>query len=264
RYVTDVNGNGSHMIYDGEDVSGMLSLYQGMSSGSSNSSNNAFPSLNHSYIDATGAGGGSSPTFQFPKGTEEYYQKNYPAFYDFVKNLLPNIVKDPNFLQAFMDITGMSQEEVIKAFTYGQGPTLHDWDVEFSNGQYDYAMSHHKDDLNNISISNMVLNWFEKANKDPKSVEGITNLFLMSGIIGHEGAHWGNNVKGPGEAMNNFINNFNGEHGEAFEYRVFKNDFKGVEPAKGHLQMGQIDSIPYNLTQYIKIHFNTLSKIFNH
>ncbi|WP_370899826.1 hypothetical protein [Chryseobacterium gossypii] len=158
----------------------------------------------------------------------------------------------------------MSQEEVTKAFTYGQGPTLHDWDVEFSNGQYDYTMSHHKDDLNSISISNTVLTWFEKANKDPKSVEGITNLFLMSGLIGHEGAHWGHNIKGPGEAMNNFINNFNGEHGEAFEYRVFKNDFKGVEPAKGHLQMGQIGATSYNLTQYIKIHFNTLSKIFNH
>ncbi|WP_435522869.1 hypothetical protein [Chryseobacterium indoltheticum] len=202
--------------------------------------------------DGSGRGSSMGPNFQFPKGQEEYYQKNYPAFYNFVKNQLPNIVNDPNFLQAFMDITGMSQEEVIKAFTYGQGPTLHDWDVEFSNAQYDYAMSNHKGDLNSISISNTVLNWFEKANRDTNSLEGITNLFLMSGLIGHEGAHWGNNVKGPTSAMSNFIKNFNGEHGEAFEYRVFKNDFRGVSPANGHLQFGQIDSIPSNLTEYVK------------
>jgi RHS repeat-associated protein len=206
----------------------------------------------------------NGPTFQFPKGEEEYYHKNYPAFYDFVKNVLPNIVNDQNFLSAFMEITGMSEDAVKKAFSYGQGPTLHDWDVEFSNGQYDYAMSHNETDLNNISISTSVLNWFEKANKNPNSVEGVTNLLLISGLVGHEGAHWGHNIKGPTEAMNNFINNFNGEHGEAFEYRVFKNDFPGVSPMNGNLQFGQIGSVPFNLIQYVKIHFNTLSKIFNH
>lgn len=62
--------------------------------------------------------------------------------------------------------------------------------------------------------------------------------------------------------MSNFINNFNGEHGEAFEYRVFKNNFRNVYPANGNLQFGQIGSIPVNLTQYVKIHFDMLSKIF--
>lgn len=62
--------------------------------------------------------------------------------------------------------------------------------------------------------------------------------------------------------MNNFINNCNGEHGEAFEYRVFKNEFRGVDPANGRLNFGQKNNHPYNLTQYVKIHFNTLSNIF--
>ena len=210
-----------------------------------------------------GGGGGNSgsPTFQFPKGQEEYYKKNYPAFYDFVKNQLPNIIKDKNFLQAFMDITGMSQEEVTKAFTYGDGPTLHDWDVEFSNGQYDYSVSHYIGDLNSISIGNTALNWFEKANKNPNTVEGIANLFWMSSLVGHEGAHWGHNIKGPTQEMNSFINIFQ-EHGDAFEFRIFMKDFPGVKAEPGYLQVGAYNSLPYNLTQYVKIHYNTLSKIF--
>jgi len=208
-----------------------------------------------------GGGNSGSPTFQFPKGQEEYYKKNYPAFYDFVKNQLPNIIKDKNFLQAFMDITGMSQEEVTKAFTYGDGPTLHDWDVEFSNGQYDYSVSHYIGDLNSISIGNTALNWFEKANKNPNTVEGIANLFWMSSLVGHEGAHWGHNIKGPTQEMNSFINIFQ-EHGDAFEFRIFMKDFPGVKAEPGYLQVGAYNSLPYNLTQYVKIHYNTLSKIF--
>ncbi|UFH33306.1 hypothetical protein LNP04_06195 [Chryseobacterium sp. C-71] len=58
RNVIDVNGDGSHMVYNGDDAAGMLSLLQGMSSGYSNSSNNGIPSFNFSYIDAGGSAGG--------------------------------------------------------------------------------------------------------------------------------------------------------------------------------------------------------------
>ncbi|WP_415326314.1 DUF6443 domain-containing protein [Chryseobacterium sp. MMS23-Vi53] len=209
-----------------------------------------------------------APTFQFPKGQEEYYKKNYPAFYDLVKNKLPKIVNDPNFLQAFMDITGMNKDEVTKAFTYGEGPILHDWDVKMSNGQYDYTNSPIPENLNKISIATFVLDWFEKANKNPNTIEGIVNLFFMSGVIGHEGAHWGNNIKGASKDMQGFLQNFvndegRPEHGNAFEYRIFMNDIKGVAPANGRLDMGQINSFPYNLKEYSRIHFKTLSKIFN-
>ncbi len=62
RNVVDVNGDGSHMIYNGDHVAGMLSFLQGMSSGSSNSSNNGIPSFNFSYIDPGGSNGGGGST----------------------------------------------------------------------------------------------------------------------------------------------------------------------------------------------------------
>ncbi|NPA09556.1 MAG: hypothetical protein GXO46_11265 [Chlorobi bacterium] len=54
-------GNGSYNEFLGKD---MLLFYKG---------------ANGAY-----GGGGSSPTFQFPKGTEEYYKKNYTRSRGFV------------------------------------------------------------------------------------------------------------------------------------------------------------------------------------
>lgn len=84
----------------------------------------------------------------------------------------------------------MSENEAKRAFTYGQGPTLHDWDVKHSNGQYDYTEVPIRENLNRISISTDVLNWFEKADRDPNTLQGVINIFAMTGLIGHEGAHW--------------------------------------------------------------------------
>jgi len=77
RNVVDVNGDGSHMTYDGDDAAGMLSFFQGMSSGYSNSSNNGIPSFNFSYIDpggSSGGGGGGSAVniiLNFIRGDKE-------------------------------------------------------------------------------------------------------------------------------------------------------------------------------------------------
>ncbi|WP_449397458.1 hypothetical protein [Chryseobacterium wanjuense] len=53
-----------------------------------------------------------------------------------------------------------------------------------------------KEDLNSISIDIVkVLNWYEKANKDPNTITGVANIFYMTALVGHEAAHWGNQMK---------------------------------------------------------------------
>ncbi|MDQ0593709.1 RHS repeat-associated protein [Chryseobacterium ginsenosidimutans] len=199
-----------------------------------------------------GGGGGSGPTFQFPKGTEEYYQKNYPAFYNLVKNILPNILKDPNYLKALMEVTGMSEETLKKAFTYGQGPTLHDRESNTEEALYDYSRTFDKADLNSISINTEVLAWFEKADKDPNTVAGLTNLFYMVSLVGHETAHWGANIKNAGslKILNVFCNPVDGatEHGKAFEARMYN---IGIYP-NGYPAWG-LDSGNYgsNISKYL-------------
>ncbi|KQM52312.1 hypothetical protein ASE55_19660 [Chryseobacterium sp. Leaf201] len=212
-------------------------------------------------------GGGSSPTFQFPKGTEEYYQKNYPAFYNFVKNQLPKIINDPNFLQAFMDITGMSKDEVVKAFTYGQGPILHDFESNIAEGQYDYSVTHYKEDLNRISINKEVLEWFEKADRNPNTVSGLANLFYMSSIMGHEGAHWGSNIKNAGSLsiLNKYCNPIDGipEHGKAFEFRMYNlGIYPKAKPGWGLDSGNYGNNISKYLKDYVQKKQQILSNIF--
>lgn len=114
-----------------------------------------------------------------------------------MKNILPNILKDTNFLKALMDVTGMSEADLKKAFTYGEGPIIHADNV-YGDGFYDYSGSFAKEDLNKISIDiTKVLDFYEKANRDPNTIEGIANIFYMTSLVGHETAHWGNQIKGP-------------------------------------------------------------------
>ena len=60
----------------------------------------------------------------------------------------------------------------------------------FANADY-----RHGDDksypINLIRINNEVLDWFQSANRDTKTFEGIKNLFYMTTLIGHEVNHWG-------------------------------------------------------------------------
>jgi hypothetical protein len=201
------------------------------------------------------------PSFQFPKGQEEYYQKNYPAFYNFVKNQLPNIIQDKNFLQAFMDITGMSQEEVTKAFTYGEGPTLHDAYLSFGEGQYDYSVTGMKEDINSISIDIPdALNWFEKADKNPNTLKGLTNLFSMAALVGHEGSHWGSGVNG--NPNKQFMSIFLQEEGNAFEFKLYNNLYPDAKVAPGILHNGHPNNPSKYLKNYVQQNFQTLSNIF--
>ena len=213
-------------------------------------------------------GGGSSPIFQFPKGTEEYYKKNYPAFYNLVKNILPNILKDPNYLKALMDVTGMSKETLEKAFNYGgDSPIIHA-DHVWGDGFYDYSGSHAKEDINTVSVDiDKVLNWYEKANKDPNTIAGVANIFYMTAVVGHEAAHWGNQIKGPtGEGLN-FLHNFNNlagepEHGNAFEFKLLNGLYPNAKVGNflyiGHASSG----LSQYLNNYVSTNFKMLSNIF--
>jgi hypothetical protein len=163
-----------------------------------------------------------------------------------------------------MEITGMSEDAVKKAFSYGQGPTLHDWDVNFSQAQYDYGWSKYNGDLNSISVAILYINWFEKANKNPNTIDGVTNLFYMASLIGHEGAHWGFQVKGPNETTKKFVSKFDNEHGNAFSYKMFINSFPNTPALPGYLGIGDAlnGGFPFNLTEYVKRNYNNLSNIF--
>ncbi|WP_228463086.1 RHS repeat-associated core domain-containing protein [Chryseobacterium cheonjiense] len=218
-------------------------------------------------LGSMGEGGGGSPTFQFPKGTEDYYKKNYPAFYDLVKNILPNIIHDPNFLKAIMDVTGMNEADIKKAFIYGEGPIIHADNV-YGDGFYDYSGSFAKEDLNSISVDiTKVLNWYENTNRDPNTIQGVANIFYMVALVGHESAHWGNQINGPTGKKMVFLKKFSNtpgqpEHGEAFEFKLFNGLYPKATIGNGILHIGQPNNLSKYLNNFVSKNFQMLSNIF--
>lgn len=131
--------------------------------------------------------------------------------------------------------------------------------------QYDYSSNKIIENLNSISVEMSVLNWFESANKNPSTVDGISNLFYMSSLIGHEGSHWGNNIKGTGNTrlLNHFLNNERQpEHGDALEFKLLNGIYRNAKPNPG-LNIGSYNWISSYLIDYVKKNFKTLSNIFN-
>jgi RHS repeat-associated protein len=202
-------------------------------------------------------GGGGSPTFQFPKGTEEYYQKNYPAFYNFVMNDLPKMVADTNFMKVLSTLSGFSIEELTKMFKSdtNYGLIAHNT-IGFSNADYP-----HGDDksypINLIRINNEVLDWFQSANRDTKTFEGIKNLFYMTTLIGHEVNHWGEATGGrvPFSKTGLGPMGYN-DAGDYFENKLLNDTYykRGI---------GNAGSFSPGIDAYVKKNFNVLYNIFN-
>ncbi|WP_336718879.1 hypothetical protein [Chryseobacterium mucoviscidosis] len=214
------------------------------------------------WQDAAG-GGGNDPTFQFPKGTEEYYKKNYPAFYDLVKNKLPNMIKDEKFMSALSTASGFSIDELKEIFTYGKGMELKVMDLSFGDAEYLHGGLTEGSTLNTAAIQTALANWFEKVNKDTNSIEGLSNLLYASAVIAHETAHWGDDLgkrKSNYEDIANFMLKNKGfrptDVGNFFEYKAFGRGEQGI--GIGHYNT----EVSGNITNYVKANFKLLQSIF--
>ena len=162
-----------------------------------------------------------SPSFQFPKGQEEYYQKNYPAFYNFVKNQLPKMVGNANFMKALSSASGFSTEELTESFKYGKGMYLKVMDLPFGDAEYLPLGMTDSSAKNTSAIDTPLLNWFEKANRDTHSIEGLTNLIYMSAVVAHESSHWGDDIKRTVKYNDTGLSSNYGDVGNFFENRAF-------------------------------------------
>ena len=198
-----------------------------------------------------GGGGGNNPTFQFPKGTEKYYQKNYPAFFNFMKNQLPNMVADEKFMKALSSVSGFSMEELAESFKYGQGMYLKTLELPFGDAEYLYGGITESGTRNTTAIDTPLLDWFEKANLNPQSVEGLTNLMYMSAVVAHEAGHWGDDIKRTVKYDSTGLSSKYGDVGNFFEHKAF-----------GGRMGSYSDGISGSIKNYVKTNFTLLQSIF--
>ncbi|SUX48488.1 DUF6443 domain-containing protein [Chryseobacterium indoltheticum] len=214
------------------------------------SSNSGSSYVTHSLA-AFGGSGGGGPSFQFPKGTEAYYQKNYPAFFDFVKNQLPNMVADSKFMKALSSASGFSMDELTESFKYGKGMYLKALELPFGNAEYLYGGITEGNTRNTSAIDISALDWFEKANRNPQSIEGLTNLMYMSALIAHETGHWGDDVKRTVKYDSVGLSTQYGDVGNFFEHRAFGG---GIGSYK--------NGISGSIKNYVQANFILLQSIF--
>nr|WP_317125048.1 hypothetical protein [Chryseobacterium daecheongense] len=228
--------------------------------------------------DAAGNGGGSinmenlfntllafGPSFKFPKGTEEYYKEQYPAFYNLVTNILPKMTNDKNFMEALSSVSGFSIEELKEIFQYGKGAIIKDGgSLPFGDAEYPYARLEDKSLINTISADEKVLDWYEKANKNTNSLEGVTNTFWMIMTIGHETGHWGDWTKRTVRFKDTQIAaDFSNEIGLFFEYRAMRSTFPNVKE-QSSLYIGNYGpNISEIFKTFIKQNFKSFSNILS-
>ncbi len=206
---------------------------------------------------------GGGPSFQFPKGTEEYYKKNYPAFYNLVKNQLPNMIKDEKFMSDLSTASGFSIDELKEIFKYGKGMELKVMDLPFGDAEYLHGGITEGNTLNTAAIQTALANWFENANKDTDSIEGLSNVLYTTAVIAHETAHWGDDLgkrKSNYEDIANFMLKNQGfrptDVGNFFEYKAFGRGEQGI--GIGHYNT----EVSENITNYVKANFKLLQSIF--
>ncbi|NIF06737.1 RHS repeat-associated core domain-containing protein [Chryseobacterium sp. Tr-659] len=192
-----------------------------------------------------------SPSFQFDKIAEKFYKENYSEFYNFVMDTLPKITGDTKFMTILSNTSGFSIEELNKMFKSDTDFALMGFKegTSFSIADYPYG-SNPKAPINLIRMDMNTLEWFKTANKDTKTIEGITNIVQMIGFISHEINHWGVSA---GTNSSFRRNNLAGDPGDYFEKKLINSYQKIGDPGKA--------SDAFNT--YIKQNYKILYNIFN-
>ncbi len=81
------------------------------------------------------------------------------------------MVADEKFMKALSSASGFSMEELAESFKYGEGMYLKAMDLKFGNAEYLYGGLTEGSTRNTAAIDIPALDWFEKADRNPQSVQ---------------------------------------------------------------------------------------------
>jgi len=213
-----------------------------------------------SHVDFTKFGGDDllNPLFQFPKSDIAFYKQEYPAFFDFIMNVLPNIVNESNFMKVLSETSGFSPEELGKMFSsktaYG---LMSHQSIGYSNADYPHSAQPKSYPVNMVRLNTNVLDWFQGANRDTSTKEGLTNVFYMAALVGHEINHWGEAAgrRVPFESTGLQKSGYN-DAGDYFENKLLKDTYY----KRG---LGDPGKFKPGLNIYVEKNFNLLYNVFN-
>lgn len=164
---------------------------------------------------------------------------------------LDSSVFPPHVKKLHYEFDGWLGDDILESFKYGEGMYLKALELPFGNAEYLYGGLTEGGTRNTAAIDIPALDWFEKANRNPQSVQGLTNLMYMSALIAHEAGHWGDDVKRTVKYDGTGLSGRYGDVGNFFEHKAFGG---GI----GSYQNG----ISGSIKNYVQANFILLQSIF--
>ncbi|MCY0968143.1 hypothetical protein [Chryseobacterium wangxinyae] len=153
-------------------------------------------------------------------------------------------------MKVLSEQSGFSIEELKKMFSNETSFGL--MDINYNNLTYaDYPHTEHPTSypVNLVRINDGVLNWFQNANVNTSTFEGVRNVFYMASIIAHEITHWGDEA---GRRSSKHIGTGHFDVGFKFERALL-----------GGSVLGSYDyGFKPGLNNYVKNNFTLLQQIF--
>jgi hypothetical protein len=139
----------------------------------------------------------------------EKYKELYPKLYSYLKNKFEkNVTKDEKIMNALIETTGLTEEQIQIGLKFGQGPKLEIKELGKNNWGMK-ILGHYEKSSETIQIDENYVNELENSKGDELKVY----IFLVQTIILHEGAHGGAEQTGPPYSY--------GETGNRFEKSAF-------------------------------------------
>ncbi len=156
------------------------------------------------------------PFVKYPKDKAMQYKRDYPKLTEYLKNQLPKIVEITKITNAFKKYTNMTDAQVKKTLTWGEGPALVIDQLGLSpingssiHGKFDENLP------NELFLDIDLINDLEKSDSGSEASESL--LFYIGVSILHEAVHYGDF-----HYNNDFWqSNINGEEGYLFEEEAY-------------------------------------------
>jgi RHS repeat-associated protein len=153
--------------------------------------------------------------FKYPKGSTQ--EKDYPKLTNYLKNSVQEIANNPTIVKALAEFGQLSEADVKKALTWGEGPTINVTELKGSNGSFSPGKG--SDVLN---INSKIVDLLENATGDDRDAA----LLLVGSTILHEYTHYGDDQDGVDYTKGH------GEEGQAYEEKVYGRDIDNLDDAK--------------------------------
>jgi len=123
--------------------------------------------------------------FKYPKGSTQ--EKDYPKLTNYLKNTVQEIANNPKVMKALAKYSELSESDIKKALTWGEGPTIKVTSLDKAYGEFTPGIK-----SDELRVDTDLIKSLESSEGDDSDAK----LFLTAVTILHEFTHYGDDQDG--------------------------------------------------------------------